>query len=319
MKKELEETHKLIDKVLQKLDPIVNETAEYTVPTDKLEKLRNIYTNIIKLKKSTNISKLKEIWELALLKIWKIELDALEDEKTQESKALLKETNNLLRKIGSNKQFREKNKDIAYILSSFSRGIQRRINYVKNIRKNLKEKKEKKLIDKDSYSFLKTVLLLEKYNEKLSQNNKEIIKNLLAILIPFWKNAEISEKIFTKRRVIKQNISLLKAKKAGGVQSYTAIVKGYHKTIENFFIILHEVSHFFFYVVFFYAFFFATYLICIRLGINFGDFTFNYKGLYYFIGILLITILGTISRGLVVFFLNFVFFVFLLIFSLVNF
>ena len=70
------------------------------------------------------------------------------------------------------------------------------------------------MIDKESYSFLKTVLLLEAYKEKLASNNKDIKKNLFLVLNPFSDN-EIKEKILLKRSVIKQNISILKAKKSG--------------------------------------------------------------------------------------------------------
>jgi len=74
------------------------------------------------------------------------------------------------------------------------------------------KKEKKQLIDQDSYSFLKTVLLLEKYKEKLSENSKEKRKNFKYFINPFTSN-EVKEKILLKRKVIKQNISLLKAKK----------------------------------------------------------------------------------------------------------
>jgi hypothetical protein len=82
------------------------------------------------------------------------------------------------------------------------------------MKKDLKEKKEKKeLIDTKSYSFLKTILLLEKYKEKLKENSREVQKNIILFCNPFSKS-EIKEKILLKRKVIKQNISILKAKKS---------------------------------------------------------------------------------------------------------
>jgi len=40
-------------------------------------------------------------------------------------------------------------------------------------------------IDKNSYSYLKTKVLYEKYNNKLKENQKEILENLLKIIFPF--------------------------------------------------------------------------------------------------------------------------------------
>ncbi|MDR1988468.1 MAG: hypothetical protein LBQ24_07270 [Candidatus Peribacteria bacterium] len=60
MSKELDETNKLIDVVLLKLEKLFSSNIDY-VPQDKKEKLKQIYNEIIKLKKSTNISKLREI------------------------------------------------------------------------------------------------------------------------------------------------------------------------------------------------------------------------------------------------------------------
>jgi len=185
MKKELDETHILIDKVLEKLQSIITLEKNYNLEPEKLEKLRNIHDSILSLKKSTNISKLKEIGELALLKIGNIELGALEDKKDQESKKLLSDTNTLLKKIGSNKQFKEKNKDIGYLFSLFTDAIKEKFLALKNIENTLKERKEKKLIDKESYSYIKTQLLLEKYQDKYKENNKELVANILAIIFPF--------------------------------------------------------------------------------------------------------------------------------------
>lgn len=319
LKKELEQTHWLIEKVITKLDVLIHQKNSYNISPEKLEKLTVIYGSIVTLKKSTNISKLKEIWELALLKIGNIELEALEGEKSQEAKKLLTDTNQLLKKIGSNKQFKEKNKDIGYIFSMFIEGIQEKIQWLKDIRKTLKEKTEKKLIDKDSYSYLKTLLLLEKYNEKLKENNKDFFKNIVSIVFPYGDKQNIKERILTKRRVIQQNISLLKAKKSGKVQSYTLAVKGYNKFIEMFLHLLQEISHFFYYVIYIYSLFFIFYILSVRLWVRYESFEFNFTGVYYFLGVIIVAILGSISRNSILFVFNFVIFWFLFIFSIVNF
>jgi transcriptional regulator of NAD metabolism len=60
---------------------------------------------------------------------------------------------------------------------------------------------------------LKTVLLLEKYQDKLDTNSKEIKKNIKLFINPLSKST-YKEKIYLKRKVIRQNISILKAKKS---------------------------------------------------------------------------------------------------------
>jgi hypothetical protein len=102
-----------------KLEPIVTEQVDYKLSVEKLHKLKNIYNSIVKIKKSTNISKLKEIGELGLMKIGIIELEQLEDTRSKKSQELLSQTNKLLKEIGSGKQFKEKNKDIQYMIHSF--------------------------------------------------------------------------------------------------------------------------------------------------------------------------------------------------------
>jgi len=172
MKKDLDETYALIETVLEKLQKLII-NPKVKINETKKQKLTEVYNAIIKIKKSTNIEKLKQVWEMALLKIWDIELESLEWSKTEESKKLLSETNKLLKQVGSSTQFKEKNKDIWYLFSLFLSDLKEKILFLKKIKKNLTEKSEKKLIDKDSYSFLKTLLLLDKYKERLKENNKE--------------------------------------------------------------------------------------------------------------------------------------------------
>jgi hypothetical protein len=61
MKKELEETYKLIDSVLLKLEKLLSGESEIELISEQKDILKNIYNSIVRLKKTTNISKLKEI------------------------------------------------------------------------------------------------------------------------------------------------------------------------------------------------------------------------------------------------------------------
>ena len=159
LKKELEEINKLIIFVLKKLENLISNKTWIELDLEQKEKIKNIYNSIIKIKSSTNIAKLKEVWELALLKIWKIELIELEDKHNESSKKLLKETNILLKRIGSKESFIEKNKDIWYIISNYFADL-KKILYKNN------KKTKKNDIDKHSHLYVKNILFLKKYNDK---------------------------------------------------------------------------------------------------------------------------------------------------------
>lgn len=315
MKKDLDETYKLINFVLSKLQNIIENKKLYNIDLNDVEKLKQIYNSIIKLKKSTNISKIKEIWELALLKVWKIELSSIEKDKNEESRNLLWDTNKLLKKIWSKRQFIEKDRDIKYILLNFFSKIEKFFTDLKQ-EKSEDEKKEN-IVDKDSYSYLKTVVLLWKYKKRLNQNNWNLLKNFTNILFPFWKNRDLKDNILIRRKVIKQNISLLEAKKSWKVYSYTRIIKWYKKFIEQILIFFSYIRNFIFLLVFSYSLVFLMFLNSSYY--SFIDFSFNYNWLFYFIVAMFAYFVITASRWIISLILNFSLLFFVTIFWIINF
>lgn len=310
LKKELENTYKLIDLVLKKLDFFI--TWNSNIDPEYKEKIKNAYNNIVKLKKSTNLFKLKQIWEIALLKIWEIELKLLEKNKTKETVWYLKETNVLLKKLWSKKQLLEKGVGFSVTIS----------NYIDKIKKNFliweKTKiKARKWLDKESYSFLKTLILLSKYKSRLRQNRFDILKNIKVFLLPFWNNIETKEHLIIKRKVIRQNISILKAKKSWKVYSYTAIIKWYKKGLNIILRVFWNLLNYLFYVIILYTLVFIISYTSVKIWYKITDF--NYLWIYYFIYILIFFIFLTFSRGLLSLIFNFVFFFFIVIFWIINF
>lgn len=305
MKKQLEDTNILLSTVILKIDSILNWSAWFKLDNEKIIILKNIYNEIIKLKKSTNISKLKEIWELALKKIWKIELEELEKTKTKESRDLLKQTNKLLKNIGSREQFTEKDKDINYQINNFFSKIKKYLYTLKNV-------KNKQELDKESHSYIKTLLFLSRYKERLKQNNQYILKNIFKILL----NPKLKEDVFLKRNVIKQNIVLLSAKQKWINYSYTYAKKWIKKFDELFKKIILDIKSYIFLVIFIYFLIFISY-------INIWPF-FDLSNIdYYWIFLLLLFIVLyfflSLSKNIFLFFINFVFFSFIVIFWVINF
>ena len=315
LQKELNETYSLIWKAIEKFDSIFNNREQYNIEDDIFFKLERIYEKLIHVKWSTNLTKLKAVWELALVKIAEIELRNIEENKNQESRELLKDTNNLLKQIGSSEHFIEEDKDIKRKVKFFFREILWAISFL-NIYSKEAKTSTKTLIDKNSYSFLKTVLLLEKYNDKLSINNKEMRDNGVLFLNPFSKS-ELKEKIILKRKVIKQNISILKAKKSWWVGSYTRVKKWYWKissiVFDTFWFLCETIIFLvYIYIVIFLTTFSVKNIVEISIEINTYPLMFLLFGL---IGAFLLYL----SKNIVLLSLNIVFLSFIFIFSLVNF
>jgi hypothetical protein len=316
LKKELEETYKLIDFVLFKLKSIIDDTVGYNLDSEQRFKFQDIYNNIIKIKKSTNASKLKQVWELALLKIGNIELKILEKSKTKKSKELLNETNKLLKKIGSNRQFFEKNKDVKILIESYIFSYHSFLKRFSSIRYLFWTKKEQ--IDKSSYFYLKTVVLLKKYKLKLQENDRELEKNFLKFLVPSKNIQETKAHLLLKRRVIKQNISLLEAKKSWKIYSYTLVKKGYKKILNIVLKYFYWLKSSMFFIVFLYSLFFITYF-NISYYSSFDKFIINYDGVFYILLIILWLIFIQFSKGFLSLVFNFVIFTFIFIVGVVNF
>lgn len=316
IKKELDDTYKLIETVLKKLESIIQDHEVYHITQEMSEKLEKIHESLVHIKGSTNLAKLKEIGELALLKIGQIELETLEETKNKESRELLESTNILLKKIGSKQQFIESNKDIKKIFLDFFRPVWDSFSFKNIFSSEKKEKKEKNMIDTESYNFLKTVLLLEKYNEKLSENTKEMKYQKVLFFNPF-AHSDFKEKHLLKRKVIEQNISILKAKKTGSIGSYTSLKKGSLKILESLLITADFLKGLNFLILFLYTFLFSVFWFLEAFNIKI--LTFQPKSILWFFFLMVIFCLLRSIRNIGLFLIVFVFFWFFSIFLYVNF
>ncbi|MBS9775357.1 hypothetical protein KGV52_01430 [Candidatus Gracilibacteria bacterium] len=307
LKKELLEATKLIDSVLKKIELIVTGESKVKVSIEQREKLQNIYRTLIKLKKSTNIAKLKAVGEKALTKIGELELQKLESSKDEESRKLLNETNKLLREIGSKEHFIEKDKDIKYQAEQFFKNIK------KYFDKEERAKRKKQIeVDKNSHSYMKTLLYLRKYKEKKKENTMYIFSHLGK----FLKDKELRDMTLLKRSVINQNILLLNAKVKGKVYSYTFMRKGFTRIIDSIFGIFSILKEYLFAVIVIYTFCFLVYL-------NITNYSFiteyNYNGLFLFLLLFTLYILLSLSKKFIFLVSSFVIFSFIIIFGVINF
>jgi len=311
LKKELDQTYRLIDFVLIKLKNVLEKAEDKDVNKEKKEKIQKLYNAIIKVKKSTNISKLKEVWELALKKIWEIELSIVEKYKDKDSKKLLKETNSLLKKIGSKEHFVEKDKDISYILHKIWEKIKDKVSF--------KMWKKSDWLDRESTSYWKTKLLIEKYQEKQKQNKLNILKNFYVFILPIWKNKEKAENLILRKKVINQNIVILKAKVTGKLVSYTNVIKWYNNFLHLLILLLKNINKYINIFIYISSILIILYFTGLKIGINFNFINFNIDAILTLVGIVILNILISLTSWVKTMILNIALYMFLLILWVVNF
>lgn len=309
MKKELDYVYEIIDRVLFKLKNLLEINDNEYINFEKKEILKNIYTEIIKLKSSTNIYKLKQVWELALNKIWEIELEILENKKNEEYKNLLNETNKLLRQVWSKKLFIEKEKDIKYIFNNIFN------NLIWFLKSNKKEKKVE--IDTTSIWYLKNKHLLNKYETRLKQLKKEKIQNFLIYILPTKSNIEKKLEFTLKEKVIRQNLVILKWRINWGISSYVKIIKWYKYFIDKLLIFINFFKKPILLILFIYSFIFLIINLINNYKIAKIDISFNW--MFYFIYFIIILILIKLTKWIFSLILNIVIFLFLFIFWVINF
>ncbi len=304
LKKELETTYKLIDFILVKLEKLISGSSWIDIDLEQKEKIKNIYNSIIKLKKSTNISKLKLIWETALIKIWEIELKELDEKHKNTSRNLLKETNTLLKKIGSKESFIEKNKDFWYKISLF-------INYIWGFLKWLKKKKKDE-VDKHTHLYVRNMLFLKRYKEKLNENTLFLMKKNFKLLF----NKDLLTDLLIKRKVIKQNIILLKAKEKGVSYSYTFIKKWANIIVDYFIDFFSNIREYLFIVIFIYT---VLFIISLNMNYYYNLYESNFEWLFYFLVVFFIYLILYAVRNFILMIFSFAILFIVVIFWVVNF
>ncbi len=246
-------------------------------------------------------------------KIWEIELKALESKKTKEFWDVLKETNKLLKKVGSKTQFIEKEKDLAYIVENIWKSL--KDFFIENFKSTKKKKEE---IDKESYYYLKNEWLLKRYKDLEKELNIEKIKNFHKFIFTFNQNyLDFITRYNIKKALVIQNITLLEAKISNKSFSYTKIVNTYEKWLNNLLEIFNTLKNSLFYFIFLYSLFFLVFINLFNyLNI---EYTLNLATLKYIILLIIFYFFFLLSKKILSIIFNAIFFSFIIIIYLVNF
>ena len=158
----------------------------------------------------------------------------------------------------------------------------------------------------------KNILFLNRYKSKLKDNNIFIIKNIFNIIF----NKELRSETFLRRKVIKQNIILFKAKEKWVSYSYTYVKKWFNKVIETILNILNNFKKYLFIVILLYS---LIYIIFLNINYYFKIVEPNYEWLFYFLVIFFVYLVLYFTKNIYLIILNFVFLFFIIIFWLFNF
>lgn len=241
--KEILKYYLLIDKILQKIENILNVYGSY-IESERKTKLQNFLVVLRQLKNTTNIDKLRIVSENALIKIGELELELIQSNKMEEKQNFLLETNELLKKFGSSTKIRNPDTDI-------SLKLRRIVAYVYETYFTKKEAPivEKK-IDTKSFVFFKNLRELNLYKEKL----RSVQKDLFVATILFQKDKIV--RLAIRKKLIIQNIQLIEKRIKDVKFSYTSIVKWiqYYRDVVIFLSKL--VGEYIIYMIFVYSLFF---------------------------------------------------------------
>lgn len=210
--KEIQKYYLLIERILQKIENILNTYGSQIEPERKV-KLGDFLITLRQLKNTTNIDKLRIVSENTLIKIGELELELIQSNKAIEKQGFLTETNDLLKKFGSSVTIRNPETDVLLKIKRIIHGI-----HFDFFTKKKSAHNENK-IDTQSFIFYKNLRELNLYKEKLSVVQKDLF--LANILFQKEKITRLS----IRKRLIVQNIQLIEKRIKNTTFSYTNIVK----------------------------------------------------------------------------------------------
>lgn len=218
--KELQYYQGVIGKVIDKIESLLVANSE-TLSSERKKRLELVMQQLRQVRQLTNIDKLKQIWEVALLKIGELEMELIEHRTDLKRSEYLKETNKLLKTLGSSQKIGFESDKIGTKLQTF-------FSFLGEIFKSETKEKKESLAPSLSkgFTYYKNLRDLAVYKEKLREVNLEILKNL-------FSKKEKKDRLLLKKRLILQNILLIEKRITQKRFSYTQIVKGisYYKDI----------------------------------------------------------------------------------------
>lgn len=300
--RDLNNYYNLIDKIIEKIDSLLINYKDY-LTEEKKTKLQDLYNWLKQVKNITNTTKLKNIWEKALLKIWELQTELIEKNILEWKKDILLETNKLLKWFWSSRKIILAEDDINFKIKT---AINDTILYFKWLF-NPATKIEK--IDKNSWKYFDILRELKIYNSKLKTINIELLKNIF--------NREKTKRLQLKKKLIEQNITLITNRIKNQKISYVKTIKWIEYYYNVFVFFIQKIWDLIVYSLLVYSVFFVIYssiekIFNIRNSINPSSIL--YITLFALLGFLL-----KISKNLTIFVISIFIYILSFIFLIVNF
>lgn len=208
--REVRKYQTIISIVYNKLELFINTHSE-NLGEDRVAKIKELLPVLRQMRQASNIDKLRIVGEASLMKIGELEMELLAKNKKLERSQFLKETNSLLKDLGSSKRV---GNDLDIVKKKLGEFFQEMKNTAAP-----EEKTVEKKIDTSSFAFLKNLRELSLYQERLKAIRKEILKS-------FFGDAKKKKRLVLKKRLIEQNISIIESRISKRKFSYTKLVKG---------------------------------------------------------------------------------------------
>lgn len=299
--KELDYYYSLIDKVLEKISFILNNFS-LNIDENKKLKLEQLLVALRQVKNITNVSKLKIIWETALIKIWELQSELISSNILEWKKELLNETNKLLKSFGSSRQIILPEDDIKLKFQNLLN------EFIINFKDFFKWNK-KNTIDKNSWKYYDILRELNIYKNKKKEINIQILKNY------FNKTEKL--RLQLKLKLVNQNIALIENRIKNKKISYSKTIKWFWYYYDILFYLFQKISDFIIYIVFIYSIF----LILLKFLVNllWISIEINYSFLLFILIFILFGFLLKISKNLFFLFIFWFLYIVSFIFLIINF
>lgn len=208
IKREIDRYHALIQKSLDRTVHIL-ESAGDSLTNKQRTDLSTVADELRQARNITNADRLRIIGQESLLRVGQIQMELIEARKIERQKSYFIETNQLLRGFGSRDKIVLPEDDFNKRLKKFIESIIERFSIIEN---------NAQALDRKSFAYFQKVSELGIYRKKLADVNREILANIVFV--------NKLGKLILKRRVILQNIYLLKKRINRKTFSYTKILRG---------------------------------------------------------------------------------------------
>lgn len=205
--------HALIEKIVIKVEYLVANFQEQ-LGEDRIFRLKELITALKQLKNIQNLDKLKLVGEAALERVGQLEIELIEKGFIKEKKEALKDTNVLLKGIGSSKRMVLPEDDFVVQAKIFWKGF--RDDYLSKavVKPGAAAAGE---ISTNEFLYFKNVRELKAYESKRAEINRELLRGMFSL------KGEKRERLVLKRKMIEQNIELLSNRIKNRSVSYVKI------------------------------------------------------------------------------------------------